>query len=266
VARHSSAEWLATSRSPFNAREIATPVDGAERVRKGEYAQAAYERLVALDYDQAPVEDRGQIVGWVRTESLPKHPRVSGALQALSQTALVAEEAPVDVAIAAVARRRFAFTIGDDGISGFITPADLDKHAVRGHLFLLVSAVEMSLSDVVEQSCSDGAVMDKIRGNAETNKRWTEAKRDRLDLRPVEYLYLEDLARLFLDHLALDVPGWDMTLENQLTELCQIRPAVMHPTRPLLGLRAPAQLATTVDGGKKVIRALARLANATQPA
>lgn len=253
-----------TSRSPFKAHEIATPMEGAEEVLLREDPQSAYDRLVAHDFDQAPVVDRGHVVGWVTTKSLEGLTRIRGALQDLPQTALVAEDAPVDVALAAVARRRFAFTIGDNGITGFITPADLDKHALRGHFFLLVSAVEMLLSEVVERSCRDGAVMEKINSNEDTQQRWNAAKEARLDLRPVEYLYLQDLATLFCEGPANEHDRWTKQLEDQLTKLCHLRTRVMHPTRPLLGRENPRSLAAVAEAAKEVIEVLSQIAKSSE--
>lgn len=255
-----------TGRSPFKAREIATPVEGAEKVQLRESPLAAYERLTARDYDQAPVVDRNHVVGWVARKALPDHNKVRGAMQDLHQTALVAQDAPVDVALVAVAKSGFAFTIGDTGFSGFITPADLDKHAVRGHFFLLVSAVEMLLSEVVEHSCSHDAVMTRIHGNDETLKRWTRAKEDRLDLRPVEYLYLQDLAELFHEGPASGNDAWTQQLQDQLTELCKLRTRVMHPTRPLLGRANPRSLAAVAAASKDVIAAISQMAESARNA
>ncbi len=78
------------------------------------------------------------------------------------------------------------------------------------------------------------------------------------EARAVEYLYLEDLAKLFLGSAAgSQLP---LTLCKTMTKLCQLRPAVMHPARPLLGARSPTELASLARGGEELLVGLDKLA------
>lgn len=252
------ANGIPTAKSPFQAQDVATPIDKANSVELGLEPSTAYEALRGDDFDQAPVVNANRVVGWVRTDRLRVARRVKNAYTPLADSALVAADSPLDVAIAELGRCGFVFTVGHNGVSGFITPSDLDKHVVRTHFYLAVSAVEILLSEIVDRAVPRSRVLERICENSESKQRWESALAERLDLRPVEYLYLEDLAELYRGGPGVE-RHWTKSEDDRLVALCQLRARIMHPTRPLLGRGNPASLATVAATAQGVISALHRV-------
>lgn len=259
------ADGIPTAKSPFQAQDVATPIGKANSVELGIGPSTAYEALRGDDFDQAPVVNANRVVGWVRTDRLREARRVKNAYTTLANSALVAADSPLDVAIAELGRYGFVFTVGHNGVSGFITPSDLDKHVVRTHFYLAVSAVEILLSEIVDRAVPRNNVLERICQNSESRQRWESALAERLDLRPVEYLYLEDLAELYRGGPGQSSPHWAKSEDDRLVALCQLRARIMHPTRPLLGQGNPTSLASVAATAQGVISALHRVHDETFP-
>jgi hypothetical protein len=176
-------------------------------------------------------------------------------LRPLAESAILSADAPLADLLDLLGRDEFVFTV-DEGITGFVTPSDLDRHAARSHFYLLISAIEMLLSEIVRNTFKEDFVTSRIRG--EVQEAWNSARENNAEADPIEYLYLQDLAELFLVAHGAVAP-WTNELSNRLTEICQFRPVVMHPTRSLTAGRAAPQLASLARGADRVTRALTRI-------
>jgi hypothetical protein len=125
---------------------------------------------------------------------------------------------------------------------------------------LLIAGLEMVLAEIVQSSVPEEAVIAAI--HDELLERWTSASDKNSETGAVEYLHIEELANLFLGS---DVGiGFPETLCDTMTELCQLRPAVMHPTRPLLGARTPSELASLARRGEELLVTLDNLAPSSE--
>jgi hypothetical protein len=207
-------------------------------------------------FDQAPVSSGSAWVGWVQKSSLEamrNGERVKSAFHHLSATAIVSERASIAEVLKHLARVGFVFTASGDGLVGFVTPSDLERHAARNHFFVLVAGVEMLLSELVRYHYPVEAIEDMIPADqlpeldpANTRKprsgslreRYMAAKSRHSETHPVEYLYLGQLKDLVI---ALGEAGriasWDTRLGSTLDKVVDIRADVTHPTRSLIARR-----------------------------
>jgi hypothetical protein len=60
--------------------------------------------------------------------------------------------------------KNFLFVVGAGEVSGFIVRSDLDRHAVRSYLYLLIAGIEMQLSEIVKKSCEPEVIAKRIDG------------------------------------------------------------------------------------------------------
>jgi hypothetical protein len=137
-----------------------------------------------------------------------------------------------------------------------VTPSDLDRHAARSHFYLLLSSIEMLLAELVRSGCAAEVVEDRIVGPA--RDAWESARAHSAETDPTEYPYLQDLSELFLEAFG-GCSAWPEQLSRRLTEICQFRPVVMHPTRSLTAGRSASQLASLARGASEVSGALTKI-------
>ena len=243
----------------FTAAQISTSIRAAERVALRSSPNDAYQRLSSLRFDQAPVVDRNHVVGWVSTANLVSAERVKGVMKPLDLSAIVSNETSIAGVLQLLGRDGFVFTVGESGINGFITPSDLERHAARSHFYLLITGIEMIITAIVRGAVDARLIVDRLAG--ESRERWDADVADDNETDPSEYLYLRDLAELLLElpQVTADA-GWETGLTNTLTELCHIRPSVMHSNRPLLRGRSAAQLASLARGAEVLTGRLEQIA------
>lgn len=235
----------------FRAGHISTPLGEALAIEVEEDPARAADLLSQHRFDQAPVRHSGHIVGWVLTQSLFGVSSVMSALRPLQDCAIVSTDAPIADVLELLSKEGLVFTVGDLGLSGFVTPSDLDRHAVRSHFYLLVAAVEMALADIVRHAVSEDQVIARIRGDL--LNRWRVATAENREADAVEYLYLGDLTALFLEtHWSEAI----IDLRPTLTELCQFRRIVMHPARQVTAGGSPEALACLARRGEDLVRVL----------
>jgi hypothetical protein len=233
----------------FRAEQIATLIAGAVSVDLQANPQEEAAKLVSRRFDQAPVTFQGHISGWVLTENLKNAPKVRGAFQPLEKSAIVSADASIADVLDLLAAEGLVFTVDKHGIAGFIAPSDLDRNVARGQFYLLIASLEMVLADIVQSIVPEERLVALMHG--ELLERWTSSSAENTEARAVEYLYLEDLANLFVGS---DFgTGFSEEMCSTMTELCQLRPVVMHPTRPLLGDRTPTQLASLARRGEELL-------------
>ena len=163
-------------------------------------------------------------------------------MKSLDKSAIISAEASMASALQLLGQHRFVFTAGESGLSGFIVPSDLDRHAARSYFYLLIAGIEMLLSEIVGSTIPVASIVDAM--SLEMAPRYSEASAAAREANPVEYLYLEELVNLFLaSAYARDSRLWNEDCTSQLTEINQFRPVVMHPTRSIAATRSSGQLA-----------------------
>jgi len=212
----------------FHADQIATPIEGAVTVQLTESARIARQRLVDARFDQAPVMSGRRPVGWVATDKLKDHRIVRSATTPLNECTLVSAESSIASVLQTLPVDKFLFVVDRHGLPGFIVHSDLDRHAVRSYLYLLIAGIEMLLAEIVKYDISDNQIIASLR--SDQRKRFEQAYTANQEASPAEYLYLGELITLFTrTRYASDPRCWDEALTALLIKVKYFRNDVMHP-------------------------------------
>jgi CBS domain-containing protein len=239
----------------FHAGHIATELKDAVTVDGDGSASAARERLVGQRFDQAPVVFRERVIGWVLTSSLHKEQPVRSVMTPLDESAILSAESSVAGALQTLGQHGFVFTAGKDGLSGFIVPSDLDRHAARSYFYLLVAGIEMLLSELIGSAIPEGALIKIMRPGV--LKRYNQARSANSETNVVEYLYIRQLVDLFLTTSYTDDPRfWDEELTQHLIAVRDFRNIVMHPTCSIAATKTPSEAAGLASAAEKVAERL----------
>lgn len=219
----------------FHARQIATSIAGAVTVRLAESARIARQRLVDARFDQAPVMTDRRPVGWVATDALKDHRSVGSAMIPLNQCTLISAESSIATVLQLIPTSRFLFVVGKQGLSGFIVRSDVDRHAVRSYLYLLIAGIEMLLAEIVKSQFTEAQIRESLRSDQKV--RFDQALAANQETSPAEYLYIGELITLFLrTAYASDPRFWDEQLTGLLIRVKHFRNDVMHPVKSLAAL------------------------------
>jgi hypothetical protein len=219
-------------RAFFHADQIATSIGGAVTVRLAESARIARQRLVDARFDQAPVMSDRRPVGWVAADGLKGYRTVASAMTPLNDCALVSAESPIASVLQLLPGNKFLFVVDKRGLSGFIVRSDLDRHAVRSYLYLLIAGIEMLLAEIVKYAIPDDQIIASVR--SDQKRRFVQAYAVNQETSPAEYLYIGELIDLSAHTpYANDPLFWDRPLTDLLTRVKSFRNDVMHPVRSL---------------------------------
>jgi hypothetical protein len=124
----------------------------------------------------------------VGASSLENSETVKAATVPLDKCAMFSAESSIASILQLIHQRKFLFVVGKQGISGFVVQSDLDRHAVRSYFYLLISCIEILLSEIVKSVIPEDQVVIAIRPNEK--KRYDHAREAAQDTNPVEYLYI----------------------------------------------------------------------------
>jgi hypothetical protein len=216
----------------FHADQIATPISGAVTVGLAESARIARQHLVDARFDQAPVMDGRRPVGWVAADDLQGHRNAKSVMTPLNDCTLVSAESSIASVLQLLPSSKFLFVVDKQGLSGFIVRSDLDRHAVRSYLYLLIAGIEMLLSEIVKSAMPDSQIIASIRSDQKS--RFEQAYAANREASPAEYLYIDQLVRLFTrTSYASDPRLWDEPLTDLLSRVKSFRNDIMHPVRSL---------------------------------
>ena len=216
----------------FRAGQISTAIAEAITVELTESAKLAHERLEGARFDQAPVVHEGRPVGWVATVGLIHARSIKSVMTSLENCTLVSAEASIATILGLLLKDRFLFTVSENGLSGFVVHSDMDRHAVRSYLYLLISGIEMLLAEIVKSTIPEERIVTAIHRNMK--KAYQQAHSDNQETSPAEYLYIGDLVRLFSQtSYAHDQDLWSDSSKQLLLEIKAFRNSVMHPVRSI---------------------------------
>ena len=142
----------------ISARHVMTPLNSALSVR----VSARVEEVVALlkphGFDQAPVTNGKEIVGFVTRRSAEEAPSGSRIrVQRLASPFLVSADAPVGTLMRRLSQAPMVFAVEEHGLAGFVTLSDLNKHPVRTHFYLLLADLEMTMAAEARSALDDPA-------------------------------------------------------------------------------------------------------------
>jgi hypothetical protein len=242
----------------FVATQISTPIARAQTVGFHEPPLIARDRLKAGGFDQAPVMRGKVVLGWVATDGLSQAPRIKSSMHDLSQTPMVAAGAPLVDALRQIGRSDLVFTVGNQGVEGMITKSDLERHAVRAYLYVLISGIELCLADLVDSRIDRKRVIEEI--SEDMSSRWEKDVRAGREARPVEYLYFSSLVQLFAQLEIAEGLTPDET--HGLKRIAEfLRNRVMHPTKSLLGQMEAASLVGLADQADRILSRVVSIAD-----
>lgn len=235
--------------------EIATPIATASCIPSTMKSSEARDFLGSLRFDQAPVMRDQRVTGWVRTAHLVGRGFAAGRITPLDECTILARETPVSDTIKAVAAQHLVFLAGPDGISEFVVPSDLDRHAVRCYLYVLVSELEMRMADLADMALSADQMEAAL--GSET-RRYREAQKRGMETRVVDYLNFSAYAKLALDVPAIVAafPGTADSMAAALGRLTKLRNHVAHPTKPMAAEFEPSELAGLMQLAETFLDAL----------
>lgn len=242
----------------FPSWEVATQLGGSTNVTANMKAAEAKDLLQALRFDQAPVFADERLTGWVRTSHLIGRGYVSSAMTELDRCVVLSRDTPVNHAVAMVARAGLVFLAGPAGITEFVVTSDLDRHAVRCHLYVLLSEMEIFLSEHVKLAVPAADIEKLVRGRERT--RYDAARARGMETHPVEYLMLSSYVTL-LDRLpAADSSflGGPDERKRVFARLNQLRNCVAHPSKALTAEFEASEIASLMDTADRFMQGLRR--------
>ena len=150
----------------------------------------------------------------------------------LDDCTLVSAESSTASVLQLLPGNKFLFVVDKRGLSGFIVKSDLDRHAVRSYLYLLIAGIEMLLSEIVKRAVLDEEIIASIQSYLK--KRFEQAQKAYQETSPAEYLSIGELITLFVKTpYARDPVFWDDSLTDLLNRVKDFRNDVMHPARSL---------------------------------
>lgn len=226
----------------FRTGQIATDIKGAVNVEPGESPDSAQQRLRRYRFDQAPVVAADRVLGWVKTTRLSDNKAILSVMTALDECPIVSADSSIADVLQVLAEHDFVFTADKEGLSGFIVRSDLDRHAVRSYFYLLISGVEILLSQLVKSAVSEERIVSFLRAD---QQQWYDSARGQgEETNAVEYLFINQLVELFLGtSYARNNKLWNETLTDQLHRVRDFRNSVMHPTRSIAATTHPKEAA-----------------------
>jgi hypothetical protein len=248
----------------FQAQHISTPLKTAHRVKVSDDAAAAFKVLTTFRFDQAPVVHGSVVLGWVARKDLELAPNVKSKIKRLHDCKLVSADCSVGEVLRPLAEKNLVFTVDEEGLTGFICPSDMDRHVVRSYFYLIIAAVEMSLSHLIKISVPERQLINVIDRQLTTDSvtgerlslydRYKAARKGNSETHAVEYLYLgqlvSELENRFADH-----EWFEEDLNNRLIGVTQFRHTVMHPTRSLAH-QSLSGLVYISDSCRRIVSAL----------
>lgn len=232
----------------IQAHHLMTPIENAMSVMSDTGPASALALLRPFDFDQAPVVERdGTIIGFVTTEGLEAATAEHLPIERLVSDCLIAAETPFERVLGRFTSIRMAFVVEGDGITGFITPSDLNKHPARTHFYLLLADLEMTMASVARRALENPEeALDCLepKRRRPIDRRHQQNRRHNVDADVLTAFEFRDLLtvtgklHLYRRFGATSEAHWSRMVDA----LPDFRNDVMHPTREFIGSRTIPQL------------------------
>ncbi len=236
---------------------LCVPLDRCISVKVGRVDSVVLAELHKRKYDQAPVYNAdGSLLGIISTERL-RAVHDSGGL--ISETdAEVRDEGhflytgpflTVDRLLAALSGRRAVFVVRESSATedsyvqtnyGLLTVSDLNRHALRGALYAILSELESGLASVIDAHFHEP--WDWIKSLGESHQvsvlgYWELSKKRDVDVGPIAATTLSQLLNVVARSKELRQElGYKSRKEfdSNLGSVPELRNCVMHPVKPLV--------------------------------
>lgn len=234
----------------ITARHVMTPIESAVTVRAAARAGDVLRVLAPHRFDQAPVTEGDQVVGFVTRESAEQaSPESKIRVRRLASPYLVSADAPVGTLLRRLATSPMVFAVEPTGLAGFVTPSDLNKQPIRVHFYMLLADLEMTMASLARSELPDPAsALDYLTPGRREKAlgQWRDARRMNIDADVLTAFQFSDLLTAIRKaglHRRFGVPT--QTQWHKATRgLTSFRDQVMHPTSEFLGARTIDELIT----------------------
>ena len=242
----------------YRAKDIQTKMSSNPTcVDISESPEEALLKLDAKDYDQAPVVSNQVVIGWVLRRDLQGANSIENVLHKLSHRDLIGDESPLDDALQRLIKQELIFTIGADGVVGFIVRSDIERHVSRAHMYLLISGLEILMTKNLELEIVNFDILETFMAK-NSRTAWLKAREDRLDANPIEYLDTFGLAKALsnnqriMNHIAMKKQDW----LNYMWSLKQIRNWVAHGNTQELTAHPFVEIVQILKKAEEIVKRL----------
>jgi hypothetical protein len=235
-----------------------TPIEECVAVQLGPIGTQVLARLSGHGYDDAPVVQDGRVLGAVSMVELQTlldqgqdlgvaNLRLTDRAQWLTSSSKT--RVPIFQLLTVLLGDRCTFvcdaprTVLDTAgpVRGFLTISDLNRHVFRAALYGAFAALEAQLAAFIEASCRDP--WEWIKSLSEEHQvrilgYWDLSKRHGLDVGPVAAATLTNLLTVAAKSSTIrEALGFTKRseIEKVVGAVPNVRNAVMHPVRPLIG-------------------------------
>ena len=241
-----------------------TPIEECVAVRLEAIRGDILDQLAGHGYDDAPVLEEGRVLGVVSTAELRilldrDQSLGKSALRLTDRTRWLTSSSnarvPIFQLLAVLLEDRCTFvcdpprTVLDASgpVRGFLTISDLNRHVFRAALYGTFAALEARLAAFIEASCPDP--WEWIKSLSEEHQvrilgYWDLSKRHGLDVGPIAAATLTNLLTVAAKSSSLrEALGFTKRseIEKVVGAVPNVRNAVMHPVRPLIGRQDDVQ-------------------------
>lgn len=233
------------------ARHLMTRMEGATTVPVDATPEEVVRTLRPRKFDQAPVMSASVVVGVVTLEDAieAEHDVRALPVQPLASRLLINADASIGALLRRLAAVPMVFAVEDEGLVGFVTPSDVNKHPARSHFYLLLADFEMTMAALARAHLSDPAealAMLEPKRRKPIEKRYESNRSYNVDADVLTAFEFADLIAVTTDtglfrNFGLTRAEW----VKAVGPLPRFRNDVMHPTREFLGTRTITDLVET---------------------
>lgn len=227
----------------IEARHLITSLEGAVCIPAGASARVVLDALEPNNFDQAPVVEGGEVVGFVTREAAASaDPGAPVSYHPLTSPFLVSARAPVATVLQRLQTASIVFAVDATGLVGFVTPSDMSKQPVRTHFYLLLADLEMTIAARSRGWFSDPIDALRLLSVGRRQKaleRYESAKSFNIDADVLSAFEFSDLLTIVGRTPLRNRFGYSSRAawERATSDLTDFRDHVMHPTSEFLGKR-----------------------------
>lgn len=225
--------------SAIHVRHIQTPIEQARRITGEVTQQQVASYLMENQFDATPIfspEPTASVTGLVYREDLDKRSKqpVEHVRRELEPAVLIDASAPLEDLLGRFDEGQpFLFVIGGRGVTGIVTPSDMNRQAGRVHLFLELSALELAMAQALRDEGGDQerwltCLHPQAQKRALSEQRKARKQDQAVDL--IATLHFRDLLLIIRSRGGLSGP-WRGLTEPQIDSMNDFRISVMHAVR-----------------------------------
>ena len=222
---------------------IYTPASSCSVATIGPIPSTLLERMQTAEYDQVPViNGESSPIGVITRSELEKRAEETGTLfenDPAIQATRISNPVHLGALLEAFSKRRAALVFDRQRWLGLMTLADLNRHALRGLLYLTLANFEERLANLIQSTYEDPwSWLDHVSewDRVELVGNWEITKRKAVNLGPTHAASITQLLKVVeKDPVLYGLCGFQSRTktEDALGAVPDVRNAVMHPVRPL---------------------------------